>query len=352
MDLRLARNAVNWYMDLMARSGKEHAEIHYFGGEPFCAAEVLDLTVPLARIRAREAGCTIHFEVATNGTFSEERCRWAADNLDTIILSLDGPEEIQDRYRPYKNNDGSSATVIRNAHILSEGAAELDFRACVTSETVDRIPEIAAWFCQDFRPSAVSFEPVQPSPQSSAAQIEPPDPWTFGRSFVTAARILEAHGVEPVYATADIGTRRVSFCPVGQDVAIVSPDGVINACYLLPQDWEAKGLDLRLGRMEGDTVHLDPEAVAFARSLNVWNQSSCQRCFCRWHCAGGCHVNHKLTGPPGEYDRLCIQTRIIALRNILKAMGQDALASRWLQDDEAVRRSVLQASDLLLDMRG
>lgn len=351
MDLKLACDAVNWYMDLVSQVGAQNAEVHYFGGEPFCAEEVLDLTVPLARLRAREAGCAIRFEVATNGTFSQERCQWAADNLDTIVLSLDGPAEIQDQYRPRKNGNSSFEAVVRNARILSEGAVDLCFRACVTSKTVDRMPEIAAWFCRDFRPSAVSFEPVQPSPQSVAVHLDPPDPWTFALNFIAAARILESHGVEPVYASSDIRTRRVSFCPVGQDVVIVSPDGAISACYLLQRDWEAKGLDLHLGYMNGSAPHLDTDAIAFARSLNVWNKPFCERCFCKWHCAGGCHVNHTPEGPPGAYDRLCIQTRIIALHNILKAMGQDDLAGDWLQDRDAMERTVYQASDVLLDVR-
>jgi len=353
MNLKLARDAVNWYMDLVSQSGARHAEIHYFGGEPFCVEEVLDLTVHLARIRARKAGCPVRFEVATNGTFGQERCQWAAENMDTIVVSLDGPADVQDLHRPRKNGGGSFETVVRNARILSEGAADLCFRVCVTSETVDRMSEIAAWFCRDFRPSAVSFEPVQPTSQSEATPLDPPDPWTFARNFVAAARILEAHGVEPVYAPSDISTRQVTFCPVGQDVAIISPDGTITACYLLPRDWEAKGLDLRLGHIEvgnGGTVHLDADAVAFARSLNVWNKPFCARCFCKWHCAGGCHVNHTPTGPPGKYGRLCIQTRLIALRNALKAMSQDHLAREWLLDHEAVERSVYQVSDLLLNL--
>jgi uncharacterized protein len=350
MDLELARDAVNWYMDVLDRAGVRHAEIHYFGGEPFCAEEVLDLTVHLARIRADEAGCTLRFEVATNGVLSDERCRWAADNLDTIVVSLDGPADIQDRHRPYKDGRGSFETVERSARILSEGSADLFLRACVTSQTVDRLPEIAAWFCEHFRPRGVCFEPLQPSNQSRAAQLEPPDPWDFARNFIEAARILESHGVKPVHAAADIHTRRVSFCPVGNDAAIVSPDGTISACYLLRRDWEAKGLDLCLGRIEDSRVQLRADAVASARGLNVHNKPLCARCFCKWHCAGGCHVNHAPTGPPGTYDRLCIQTRIIALRNILEAMGQDHLAREWLWDREAAERSVYQPSDLLLDL--
>jgi uncharacterized protein len=284
--------------------------------------------------------------------FSEERARWASDNLDTIVLSLDGPADVHDHHRPQEDGRSSYEIVQRTVRILSAGSADLFLRACVTSQTVGRMPEIATWFCEAFRPRGVCFEPLQPSAQSRAARLEPPNPWDFARSFIQAAWILESHGVKPVYAAADIQARRVSFCPVGRDVGIVSPDGAISACYLLQRDWEARGLDLRLGRMADGGVQLREDAVAAVRRLNVTNKPFCARCFCKWHCAGGCHVNHAPTGAPGTYDPLCIQTRIIALRNVLKALEQDHLVHEWIEDREAVERSACRNSDLLCDLEG
>jgi uncharacterized protein len=217
---------------------------------------------------------------------------------------------------------------------------------------VDRLPEIAEWLCREFRPVSICFEPVQPTAQSAAAGLLPPDPWRFARRFVEAAAVLEGFGVEAVYAAADIRARRVSFCPVGQDVVIVSPDGLLSACYLLRQDWEEKGFDLVLGRMENGTVYLDEEALAAIRALNVRNKPFCRRCFCRWHCAGGCHVNHVLPAGDGAYDRLCVQTRIITLGNILRAMGQDALLAALLDDGAALARAVEQRSDRIAEAKG
>jgi uncharacterized protein len=352
MDLRLAREAVAWYLDLVRQSGDQTAVIEFFGGEPFCAEEVIDFVFHFARLKAAEIGCTVRLGVVTNGTFSEERCRWAADSLDSVVLSLDGPVDIQDGYRHRKDGQGSFAVVARSAAILSEGAAEFSLRTCVTDETVDRMPEIAAWFCQDYRPASVCFEPVQLTPQSKAAGLSPPDPWAFAWNFIQAARILEAYEVKPVYAAADIAARQVSSCPVGRDVVIVSPDGAVSACYLLKRDWEAKGLDLCLGKLGNGTPDLDVGALEAVRNLNVWNKPFCARCFCKWHCAGGCHVNHGLPDTPGAYDSVCIQTRVITLRNILKAMDCDNFASCLLDSPQALERAVWQVSDSLADFEG
>jgi uncharacterized protein len=351
MDLALARDAVDWYIGQVARAGQPLAEVHFFGGEPFCAPDVIDLAYHAARASAAAAGCTVRFEVATNGTFGEDRCRWVADSFDAVVLSLDGPADIQDQQRHRQGGQGSFEAVVRSARILSTGAAELAIRACVTAGTAVRMPAIAAWLCQEFRPTSVCFEPVQPSAASDAAGLFPPDAWTFASLYVQAAQVLEAHGVEPVYAAADIHTRRGSFCPVGQDVAIVSPDGTVAACYLLEHEWQARGLDLALGRFENGVPILDASRVAAARSLGVWRSPSCARCFCRWHCAGGCPVNHVLPGTPGDYDRLCIQTRLLTARGILHALERDDLVRHLIQERNALETMAWQASDAIADVR-
>lgn len=357
MDLELARDAVDWYLGRVAQGGEHSgngdgclAEVHFFGGEPFCATEVVDLVYHRTRLKAAELGLDVRFETATNGVFDERRGRWIADSLDDVILSLDGPADVQDRQRPRRGGQGTFDAVVRSARILSEGRAELSFRACVTADTVDRMPETAAWFCQEFRPVSVCFEPVQPTAQAAAAGLAPPDPWAFARRFVEAAEILEAFAVKAVYSAADIRSKRVSSCPIGRDVVIVSPDGTISACYLLPHEWERQGLDLVMGRFHGPSVEWDQGSVARVRDLNVWNKPFCQRCFCKWHCAGGCHVNHRLPTVPGEYDRLCIQTRAVALYNVLRAMGQNGLAAASLADGPALAAAVQQPSDRIADV--
>lgn len=350
MDIRLACRAIDWYIDLIGRAGQERLEIHYFGGEPFCAEELIDLSFHYAKMRAGALGYATHFEAATNGAFGESRCRWIADNFDTIVLSLDGPPEVHDHHRRRKDGRKMSGLIARNARILSEGPVKLCIRACVTESTVARLEAFAAWFCRMFRPQAVCFEPLQATPQAIAAGLSPPDPWRFASNFIRAAHILKEYGVEAMYATADIRTRQVTFCPVGRDVAIVSPDGAVNACYLLDRDWQAKGLDMRLGavRPKGPVV-LERAAVESIRRLNVLNKPACEGCFCKWHCAGGCHVNNTLSATPGPYNRLCIQTRLITLHNILETMGQEGLMDRLLSSPAARERLMQPHSDAIQD---
>jgi uncharacterized protein len=350
MTLSLARTAVNAYLKLLSESGQRRGEIHFFGGEPFYAAEVVHFVVEYAAMRAIQEGLTLHFEAITNGLYSQSRCQWIADHFDTVILSLDGPADIQNSYRPGRNGRFTFNTVARNARILSEGTAELVIRTCVTSQTVSRMPEIARWIGREFRPSAVCFENLTPSTLAEAAGIMPPDPFDFARHFIGAADILEPLGINTVLSTADLSASRATFCPVGRDALIVSPDGVVNACYLLEETWQAEGLDMRLGwlNVSDERFEIEPAALARVRQLNVYNKPLCDHCFCRYHCAGGCHVNHRANGPLGHYDDLCLQTRLVTLGTLLRQLAQHDLLAEWLDDPAALSASAWQPDDRLV----
>ncbi|MHB0875956.1 MAG: radical SAM protein, partial [Anaerolineae bacterium] len=357
MRLDTAAAALEWYFGLLTHAGRARvgsadrpASVHFFGGEPFVAAEVVDFVVPYARRLAAERGMLVQFEAATNGVYPARRAEWVADHIDTVMLSLDGPEDIHDWHRPDHDGGGSFERVMASARILSAGPTDLCLRACVTGDTATRMEQTAAWFCDELRPGAVCFETLQPTEDSARAGLLPPDPWQFAAGFLRAAQLLRRQGVRPVYATADIGARQVSFCCPASDVPVISPDGSIAACYLLERDWQAAGLDLSLGLVRPDGgVTVEREAVERARALNVLARPGCARCFCRWHCAGGCHVNHP---PTATYDRLCIQTRVIALGHLLDSLGRSDLAADLLDRTAALEQAVLQPSDRLLDLVG
>ncbi len=348
MDIGLARCAVDAYLSLICEAGNQKAEIHFFGGEPFYAETVIHFVVEYATSRAAELGLTVRFEATTNGLYHTTRCRWIADHFDAIVLSLDGTPDIQECHRPSLNGNKTADIIVRNAKILSEGSVELILRSCITRDTVQRMPEIAEWIGREFRPSTVCFETLNTSPLSEAAHFAPPDPWEFAQNFDAAAAILQAYGIETVISSADLRSCRASFCPVGKDALIVSPDGAVDACYLLKKDWEKSGLDLRLGRLNNDGFEIDPDALQSVRNLTVHQKPLCADCFCRYHCAGGCHVNHNTSAAPGEFDNLCVQTRLITAVSLLRKIGQDTLADDWLSDREALETAVWQKTDRLL----
>lgn len=343
MDYRIATAAVDW----MAKTAKElnwdTFEVHFFGGESFLAGDVVDVAVHRARMAAEQFDLIPRFEVATNGVFDEQCARFVGDYFDTVVLSFDGFHEIHDRQR------GGFETVKRTAKILSQSPTELCFRVCVSQESVYQLEQITQWFCEAFQPSIINFEVLRSTSESEAAGLKPPDPYDFAIHYVKASRIVKRFGIEAVYASAVTQTLRHSFCPLGKDALIVSPNGRVSGCYLPQQAWQARGLDLDAGWLTADgTMRLDYEAINRLRQMAM-EKPRCERCFCRWTCAGGCHVNHSYPGCAPEYDHFCIQTRIITACALLTEPGFGEVVEKLLANRTAMQALTLQGSDKLMD---
>ena len=339
MDFPLAMSSVEWMAEHVINQGKTDVEIHFFGGEPFFASDVIRVAVYRTNMICGEYNMKPVFKVSTNGFFDEVTCSFIGDYFDTVVLSLDGQEDIQNRYRPLKNGGKTSHTVERNAFLLGRSPAELCIRVCVTEETVERMEEIAHRLCRMCNPSSVDFEVLR---QTEDKELLPPDPWRFAVNYIKASGIVRDYGVTPVYGPASTGTVHHSFCPVGKDSIIISPDGIISACYLQKEEWEKKGLDLTFGHIDNSGIHINEDNLKSIRALTD-EKKFCRKCIARFHCAGGCHVHHVTE----EYDVFCIQTRIITVCNLLYDLGYTDLMEDFINNRKELERMVFQASDLI-----
>jgi len=349
MDPAMAVEAVDWIGRHAVETGDDTLAIHFFGGEPFVEWDIVEIVTHRARAVAASLGLKVHLEASSNGVYPEERARFIADHFQAIVLSFDGFPEVHDRHRPHADGKGSFPEVARTAKIFSDSQLELCLRICVTEQNVDDLPEIVRWFCTDFRPAYIDFETIYETDLSTKAGLKPPDPLRFSRSYLQAREVANQFGVVANYA-ADLQQRpRNSFCPVGQDAVILTPDLRVSTCYLLEPDWQARGLDMNLGRLEpGRGLQLNQEALDRARNLPL--PPKCHRCFARWSCAGGCKVNHSHPGCTDELDDFCQQTRLIMATTLLEKMGQSALAARMLDDEAAAMALAKQPTDVLTTM--
>lgn len=346
MPLAVATAAVDWMAARAEAAGRSEFHVLFFGGEPFEAPEVVEVAVHRARSQAARRGLVPRIGASTNGCFDAAMACFVGDHFDAIALSLDGPPDVHDRHRPAVGGGPSFAAVAETARRLADTNVELCLRACVTADSVARLPEIATWMVDEFRPAAISFEGLSPGRRSARAGLRAPDPYTFAVRALEAQQRAEERGVRVVYAAASGLSPRYSFCPVGTDAVIVSPDGRASACYLPAGAWRRRGLDLDFGRVAADGVRLDSTAVERARALPAANPG-CADCFCRFTCAGGCHVRPGRHAAGDAYGPFCVQTRLVTAGLLLRDLGEHELLTAWLADAAALRRLALQSRDTL-----
>jgi uncharacterized protein len=352
MDLSMAVDAVDWMAETMRHLGRDSLEIHFFGGEPFQAGEVVDVVVHRARFVASQVGLVPRFEVCTNGVFDEGRARFIGDYIDTVVLSFDGCREMHDRNRPTAGGKGSFEHVASTAHLLSQSSAELCFRTCVTQENVTQLEHVTRYFCETFHPAMVDFEPLRSTEDSEAMGLKPPIPYDFAVHYIRASRVAKSFCVKPVSGAVATDTPRINFCPVGRDVVILRPDGHVSGCYLPEREWQKRNLNLHIGRYSYDeSMKIDPEALNRLRRL-AEEKPRCEQCFCRWTCAGGCHVAHNYPGCPLDYDDFCIQTRIISACLLLSDLGLEERVDKLLADRTAMENLAFHPADRIPAMDG
>ena len=350
MSYQIATKAVDWYANLLKVNHRNVLEIHFFGGEPMTAKDVIEVTLQRARLVAMEKDLIPFFEISTNGQYNAGNSRFMGQYFNKIILSLDGFKEIHNRHRPLKENKSSFENAIETAKIISDSNAELCIRCCVSRENILLMEEITEWLCNNFRLSTINFEVLFATSQADSAGLFPPDPVDFAINFEKSREIANGFGVDVVYASDISGQPLVSSCPVGKDVVIVSPDGRISNCYLMQERWQEAGLDLDFGIMESDgNVRVEADKIDAIRKM-VEDKPRCRKCFCQWSCAGGCHVGNTYPGSSLKYTDFCMQTRLISAFTLLSELGLQKTIEELICTPSALQNIACNPTDHIQEL--
>lgn len=117
MDWETAKKAVDF---LYAHSiDSDRVTIGFYGGEPLLNLPLIRQVVAYSKelFDGKEIGYTI----TTNGTLlTDEIMRFLADEDINLMISLDGPKEINDRNRVFAGGGGTFDTVMKNLARLKE----------------------------------------------------------------------------------------------------------------------------------------------------------------------------------------------------------------------------------------
>ncbi len=147
------------------------AHITFFGGETLMNFKVLKQTVGYARKTAAEQGKLVDFSLTTNATLLQpDVIDFLADERIGVTISIDGPQEIQDKFRVFSNGKGSydiAAPKIK-ALLARHRARPIGARVTLTKQTLD-VQRIYKHLFDDMGFWEVGFAPVTTAPQRGHA---------------------------------------------------------------------------------------------------------------------------------------------------------------------------------------
>lgn len=331
MSLETAKAAIDF---LIRNSGNRKVlEVDFFGGEPLMNLEVVKQTVYYAKAEAAKVGKRFLFTTTTNGLLlDDDAIAFFNEEMENVVLSLDGRAEVHDAVRKTVNGKGSFNLVIEKIKkfVKSRGDKHYYVRGTFTAQNLDFAQDVL--FLADNGFDSISMEPVVTD--IPELQIREEHLATIEREYeVLCEEYLKrdeaGEGFNFFHFNIDLEggpclQKRVSACGAGNEYFSVVPNGDIYPCHQFAGDkkW-------RMGSVYEGT--LNPQIREQFASSCLFTRNKCGDCFAKFICSGGCNANnYHYNGDINEpYEMTCamMKKRIECAMHILAEKK-----SRFLQE--------------------
>lgn len=290
-------------VELLTENAEPGAKLNlaFLGGEPLVNRDVLRAATRRALESAQARDATINFSITTNGTLlTEDDANFFEDHGFAVSISIDGPRQVHDALRPFKDGRGSYDRVMQRVAPLLKLQRRMQVSARVTvtprnlalRETLDSL--IAAGF------HSVGFSPMLSAPtgngemQADDLELMLGEMIECGREFERRSRLRQRYPfANMVNAMREIhrGTHRPYPCGAGAGYLGVSAEGELAACHRFVGDDEGAMGSLAGGIDRG-------RQAEWLATRHVHRQEPCRSCWARYLCGGGCHHETIRRGRP------------------------------------------------------
>jgi len=304
-------------VDLLIGAAAPGARVNlaFLGGEPLVNRSVLQSATRYAAELAQRRGVTLTFSITTNGTLlSTADADFFEDFGFAVTVSLDGPREVHDSLRVYKDGRGSFDRIMQNVQPLvsRQRRMQVSARVTVTPNNLSLRRALDDFIHAGFH--SVGFSPMLSAAngngemQADDLELMLGEMIDCGREFERRTQAGERYPfANMLNAMREIerGTHRPYPCGAGAGYFGVSADGDLSPCHRFVGD-----SDTVMGSLStGVDAKRQSEWLA---DRHVHQQQPCRECWARYLCGGGCHHEVIRRGRPAcDYIRgwlhYCIQ---------------------------------------------
>ena len=292
MSLEVAKKAIDF---LIENSGnRKILETDFFGGEPLMNFDVVKETVYYAKEQAAKRGKKFLFTLTTNGLLlKDDVAQFLNEEMENVVLSLDGRQEVHDAVRKTANGKGSFDLVIENIKnfVKIRGDKSYYVRGTFTAKNLDFGKDVL--FLADNGFDSISMEPVVTDiPDLEITKDMLPEVCAEYDRLCDAylKREAEGKGFNFFHFNVDLEggpclAKRVSACGAGNEYFSVVPSGDIYPCHQFAGDSAFKMGNVFEGR-------LDEEIRGKFKNSCLFTRQKCDSCFAKFICSGGCNANN------------------------------------------------------------
>ena len=284
--LYMSDNTAERLIDFVKEKFPEHKEsllIDFYGGEPLLSTGLIKSISQALKSFTDSRGASYSFTLVTNGSLFKKQVaeELAPLGLESVKITLDGPAEIHNRYRPFKSGAGSFDTIIRNIKETCD-LVKIGIGGNFERTNYEKFPLLLDYLAREGltpdKIGMVKFDPVMKHPEGD---LSPPDyrggcmsinePWLVGAAAQLREEILKR------------GYNTLKLIPITcmveiADSYVVNFDGVIYKCpgFIGKKGYEVG--DLRTGVKDYTASY----------KLGIWKNDDCAGCEYLPLCFGGC----------------------------------------------------------------
>ena len=292
MDYEVGKKALDF---LLKNSGnRRNLEVDFFGGEPLMNFDLIKKLVEYGREEEVKYNKHFRFTTTTNGVLlDDEIIDYINENMDNVVLSLDGRKCINDHMRPTTNEKGSYDVIVPKFKELVDRRGDKDYfiRGTFTNKNLDFSEDLLEYYNLGFKKT--SIEPVVTDEKEDYAIREEHveqilnEYEKMSRDYIDIRKkdkdFTFFHFMIDLTQGPCIIKRTVG-CGAGSEYVAVTPEGDIYPCHQFVGETEFK-----LGDVDSGIVNT--ELRDSFKCSNVFTKEECSNCWARYYCSGGCHAN-------------------------------------------------------------
>ncbi len=255
--------------------------ITYYGGEPLLSRELIVSISERLKSFAENKGLKLKLYLTTNGTLltKETVGRLKPLGLKEALVTLDGPSDIHNSFRPFKGGRGSFDAIVKNIKDV-RSRIKIALNGNFVKDNYRRFPALLDYLADEgvdiSRMPSVQFSPVVaesedfgPGFHEGCASIS--EPWFPGASVWLREEILKRKGRQ---ARTEPGLCMMEY----ENNILVNYDGGIYKCPGLIGREEFRIGDIWNGTKDYSKSH----------NLDNWKCDECLDCVYMPLCFGGC----------------------------------------------------------------
>lgn len=285
MDKEISFKAVDF---LIENSKTKNVEIDFFGGEPLLNWDVVKETIEYGYKVAKENGKRIRFSLTTNGALiNDDRLNFLIENSVSLIISLDGPKEINDIHRKLDNERGTFDLIFEKIKKIKNYKGYY-IRGTFTNKTKEIFKSALFFYENGFK--NISLEPVI---------LEEENPLCLKEKDIEDVMLeyeklgkyiyeekLKGNLLNFYHFHVDLSEGpclgKMSFgCGAGVEYLAVDSKGDLYPCHFLKEFEEFK-----MGNVF-DGIDKDKKNY-FIEINKLDSKEKCKSCWAKYLCGGGC----------------------------------------------------------------